>query len=262
MPPAIRVAALYVHPIKACAPLRVPRLDFRPDGRVLGDREWVVLNDEGVASWQGAHPELALLRPLLDAEELVLEAPGRAQVRLPRQLRQRSIRAGFWNDKSCSVDEFEAFDGGDEAAALLSELCGAPLRLVRLGADAQLRPLNNAVHIVSTPALAEICAGLDARRFRANVVLDGPDLQPFIEERAKAMIWTGGRMEIYAPCIRCIVPNVDPQTGAVDTRVAERVAAASAQRQPGAPSVFGVYGRMRAGRSLEEDAAVELELDF
>ena len=57
MPPAIRVAALYVHPIKACAPLRVPRLDFRPDGRVLGVREGVVLNDEGVACWQGAHPE-------------------------------------------------------------------------------------------------------------------------------------------------------------------------------------------------------------
>jgi uncharacterized protein YcbX len=258
----LHAAALYLHPIKACAPLRVPRLEFRPDGRLAGDREWAVLNAEGSATWQGEHPRLALLQPRFEADKIVLQAPGRPELRLPRELQERPRQAGFWNEKTCVVDVFEAFDGGDAAAALLSELCGAPLRLARVSATAQLRPLNNAVHIVGRPALAELGPELDARRFRPNIVLDGPELLPFMEEHAKALNWAGGRLELYAPCVRCIVPNVDPETAAVDASVAERVAAASAQRQPGGPSLFGVYGRISAGTSLEQGAAVALELDF
>ena len=267
MPPAspFHVAALYVHPIKACAPLRVPRLDFLPDGRIDGDREWTVLNDEGVASWQGAHARLALLQPCFEGAELVLRAPGHPELRLPRHLnpeQERPGQAGFWNEKTCSVDHFDAHDAGDAAAALLSALCGAPLRLARVSAAAMLRPLNNAVHIVGRPSLAEIDPGLDERRFRPNVVIDGPELLPFMEDHARSLSWPGGRLELYAPCVRCIVPDVDPVTAAVDASVGARVAAASAQRNPGGPSCLGVYGRVQSGTWLEEGAPVELELDF
>ena len=239
---SLHVSALYLHPIKACAPLSVPRLDFLPDGRVDGDREWAVLNDEGV--------------------ELVLHAPSQRELRLPRHLQDRPGQAGFWNEKTCSVDHFDAFDAGDAAAALLSALCGAPLRLVRVSAAAILRPLNNAIHIVGRPSLAEIGPDLDERRFRPNVVLDGPDLLPFMEDHARSLSWPGGRLALYAPCVRCIVPDVDPVTAAVDGSVGMRVAAASARRNPGGPSCLGVYGRVQAGTSLELDAPVELELDF
>jgi len=258
----VQVAALYLHPIKACAPLAVPRLDFLPDGRVAGDREWAVLNDEGVASWQGAHPALALLQPRFEGDELVLSAPGQAEVRLPRSCDERPGRAGFWNEKTCSVDEFEAFDGGDAAADMLTRLCGAPLRLARVSEAAVLRPLNNAVHIIGRPAVHEIDAALDLRRFRANIVLDGPELLPFMEESARALVWEGGRIELYAPCVRCIVPDVDPQTAAVDASVGQRLAAASALRKPGGPSCFGVYGRLSRGTSLVTGAEAGLELDF
>ncbi|XHS76452.1 MOSC N-terminal beta barrel domain-containing protein [Burkholderiaceae bacterium UC74_6] len=258
----IVVAALYLHPIKACAPLAVSRLDFLPDGRVDGDREWAVLNDEGVASWQGAYPALALLQPRFEGDELVLSAPQQGELRLSRRLSDRPGRAGFWNEKTSSVDWFDAFDAGDEAAAMLTRLCAAPLRLARVSEAAILRPLNNAVHVVGRPSVQEIDAALDLRRFRANVVLDGPELLPFMEENATALSWDGGRIELYAPCVRCIVPDVDPLTAEVDTSVGQRVAAASAQRKPGGPSCFGVYGRLQAGTSLVTGAAVGLELDF
>ena len=258
----LHVAALYVHPIKACAPLSVPRIDFLPDGRIDGDREWAVLNDEGVASWQGAHPRLALLQARFEGAELVLQAPGLPELRLPRHLHESPGQAGFWNEKTCSVDHFEAFDAGNAAAGLLSVLCGAQLRLARVSAAAILRPLNNAVHIVGRPSLAEIDAGLDERRFRANVVLDGPELLPFMEDHARSLSWPGGRLELYAPCVRCIVPDVDPVTAEVDGSVGMRVAAASAQRKPGGPSCLGVYGRVQSGSSLELGVPVELELDF
>ena len=264
MPPApnLHVAALYVHPVKACAPLSVPRLDFLPDGRIDGDREWAVLNDEGVASWQGAHARLALLQPRFEGTELVLHAPGQPELRLPRNWAERRGQAGFWNEKTCSVDHFEAFDAGDAAAALLTELCGAPLRLARVSAAAMLRPLNNAVHVVGRPSLAEIDPALDERRFRPNIVLDGPELLPFMEDHARSLSWPGGRLELHAPCVRCIVPDVDPLTAEVDGSVGARVAAASAQRNPGGPSCLGVYGRIQSGTWLELGMPVELELDF
>lgn len=259
---SLHVAALYIHPIKSCAPLRVPRLDFLPDGRIEGDREWAVLDGEGVASWQGAHARLALLQPRFEGADLVLQAPGQPELRLPRHWQERPGQAGFWNEKTCSVDHFDAFDAGDEAAGLLTALCRAPLRLARISAAASLRPLNNAVHILSRPALAEIEPMLDERRFRPNVVLDGPELLPFMEEHARALIWPGGRLALYAPCIRCIVPDVDPVTAELDASVGRRVSAASAQRKPGGPSCFGVYGRIQVGTSLEQGAPVDLELDF
>ena len=264
MPPAppVHVQALYLHPIKACAPLAVARLDFEADGRVAGDREWAVLTEAGVVSWTGAHPRLALLQPRFEGENLILQVPGQPELRLPRDWQERPGQAGFWNEKSCSVDHFDAFDAGDAAAVLLSRLCGAPLRLVRVSAAAILRPLNNAVHVIGQPSLAEIGVALDVRRFRPNVVLGGQELLPFMEEHAHSLRWPGGKFELYAPCIRCIVPDVDPVTAEVDSGVGIRVAAASAQRKPGGPSCFGVYGRVRAGTSLEQGAPVELELDF
>lgn len=260
--PPVRVEALYLHPIKSCAPLRVPHLDFLPDGRVDGDREWAVLDEDGVASWSGAHPRLALLQASFDGDALLLQAAGLDGLRLPRHWQERPGRAGFWNEQTRSVDAFDAFDAGDDAARLLTALCGAPLRLARVSVAACLRPLNNAVHVVGLPAVADLGAPLDARRFRPNIVLGGAGLLPFMEEHARSLHWAGGRMAVYAPCIRCVVPDVDPATAEVDPGVGARVAAASAQRKPGGPSCFGVYARVEAGDRIEEGAAIELELDF
>jgi len=259
---SVYVAGLYLHPVKACAPLAVEQLEFLSDGRVAGDREWVVLNDQGVASWQGACPALALLQPRFEDEALVLAAPGLGELRIPMQLSRKTGRAGFWNEKSCSVDWFEAFDGGDEASAMLTRLCGVPLRLARVSEAAMLRPLNNAIHVIGRPSVQELDAAMDLRRFRANVVLDGAGLLPFMEENAIALRWDAGCIELHAPCVRCIVPDVDPLTAEVDATVGQRVAVASAQRKPGGPVCFGVYGRVRSGTSLVTGARVALELDF
>jgi uncharacterized protein YcbX len=64
------------------------------------------------------------------------------------------------------------------------------------------------------------------------------------------------------PCERCVVPNVDPDTGQAQAGIDTAIAALSAQRWPGQASRFGVYLQPPSGGSLAEGASLTMELDF
>ncbi|MGZ5445895.1 MAG: MOSC domain-containing protein [Thermoanaerobaculia bacterium] len=66
---------------------------------------------------------------------------------------------------------------------------------------------------------------LDRRRFRANIVLETPNPEPFLEDD-----WVGGRLvfgdteprpavSVTARDLRCMMINLDPDTGTQDARV-------------------------------------------
>jgi hypothetical protein len=116
---------------------------------------------------------------------------------------------------------------------------------------------------VFTPSVAAVAARWDAaggapddeRRFRPNIVLALPaDGNEFVEESLEALAWQGTdagetRLDVTAPCIRCVVPNVDPTSGRVDPSLLDTLAGLSLQRRPGG-TVFGVYARGAAGTRL------------
>ncbi|HEY4082762.1 MAG TPA: MOSC N-terminal beta barrel domain-containing protein [Burkholderiaceae bacterium] len=257
----LSAAALYIHPIKTCAPLRVSRLEIAADGRVLGDREWAIVDAENGVTWQGSFPRLALLHPAFEGEHLVLRALDRAPVSVSRDGGQPCM-VKIWNDVDKRADSFDAFDAGDQAAELLRYLCGAELRLVRLTPAAPLRPTNNQLHLLGRPSMRELDPGLAIERFRANIVLEGEELLPFMEENISSLRWAGGQMTVGERCVRCIMPNVDPLSAEVSPAVGETVAALSAQRYPGGPSYFGVYARAPGGVVLQEGEVLEAELNF
>mmetsp|Transcript_56125 Transcript_56125/g.166919 ORF Transcript_56125/g.166919 Transcript_56125/m.166919 type:complete len:372 (-) Transcript_56125:37-1152(-) len=132
------------------------------------------------------------------------------------------------------------------------------------------------VHIVSLASVraldaARTCAAggktverTDPRQFRANIYLDGEDLQPFTE-----FSWCGGRvqigedleLEILEPTIRCPASSVHPERGTRERQVASELreffpAAAARVGGHGVPlggsksrgGFMGVYARVvRAG---------------
>ena len=135
----------------------------------------------------------------------------------------------------------------------------------------------NALHAVSTGSVIELNeqlaaldrARVDVRRLRPNLVLRGMQeaLVPFVEEHLLQLVWRDGegwwrRMTHAAACERCIVPNVDPDTGHVQAGVDAAIAALSAQRWPGQASRFGVYLRPPTGGSISEGTVMTMELDF
>ena len=272
---ACAATALYLYPIKACAAMPVQALELDAGGGAAGDRGWAIVDATGTVTWQGSHPRLALVHPRVEGTRLSLEAPGVDAIATPADAALAPCRVKIWNDLGARHDAFDAADAGDAIAAWLERVVGAPLRLVRLGDAARTREGTNALHLVFSASVAAVDAQratagrppADPRRYRPNIVLSVPsgDGVEFIEESLEALEWLGDaastRLEITAPCVRCVVPNVDPASGDVDDTVGDTLATLSQRRRPGA-TVFGVYARGAAGARLRLGDTARMALAF
>ena len=268
-------SALYLHPVKACAPLAVDELVLDAAGGAAGDREWAVIDADGAVTWQGSHPRLALVHPGFAGAGLRLHAEGHADILTPPVLGPR--RAKIWSDLAAAHEAFDAADAGDAVAAWLARVTGAPLRLVKLGESALGRAGTHALHLVFSPSVAAVdndratqgSPPADPRRYRANIVLSVPaggEGLEFIEESLEALEWVRPagmlRLPITAPCVRCPVPNVDPASGAVDVTVGDTLARLSHARRADGATVFGVYARGPAGARLRVGEAARMVIAF
>ena len=264
-----RIAGLWRYPIKSCAGEAVDTLALDGDGWPTGDRGWGIVDAAGELTWMGAHPRLALVRARLAADGLELEAQGRT-LRVPLDGGE-AVGVRGWNGERQDFDALQAWDAGDDAAALLRATTGERLRLVRLSAQAQRRPALNALHLVSDgslqawrDALAKPLDGL-AQRARPNLLLrgdDGEPLPPFIEDILTEARIGGLALRRTTACVRCVMPTIDPATGEPQPPALEALTRLSAERAPGAPVQFGVYARGAGAGTLRVGDQVELSLDF
>ncbi len=269
--------ALYVYPVKSCAGLPVAELELDERGGAVGDRGWAIVNAQDEVTWQGAFARLALVRPVCKADRLHLEATGFASIEAQQPAGLEPCRIKLWNDVTARHDVFDAADAGPGVAAWLEQVVGAPLRLVRLGEAARLRENNNALHLVFSASVAAVDAQragagrppADPRRYRPNIVLSMPDAHDgveFIEESLEALQWSGSeaatRLEITAPCVRCVMPNVDPLSASVDETVLDALSQLSRQRRADAATVFGIYARGPVGARLRVGDSARMALAF
>ncbi|HEX7686858.1 MAG TPA: hypothetical protein VF453_04075, partial [Burkholderiaceae bacterium] len=169
-------------------------------------------------------------------------------------------------------DRFQVRSASEAADRWLAAVVGAPLRFVRLGDDAVGRPQAQRLHVVTLESAAEVDALLRSRglppadplRYRPNLVLAGrgAPLVPFVDDLLAAAEWPGGRIEVQAACIRCVVPDVDPANGIAGHGVLDAMAELSAQRRPGGPVALGVYGRATPRARIGRGQAMSLVFAF
>lgn len=253
---AVRAQALALYPVKACAGVSVQALQFTRDGRIAGDREWAVANARGELVWQGSHPRLALVQPQVAEGRLLLNAPGLPGIEVPEP--GIACDAWIWNEGRALHERFAAHDAGAQVAAWLEQAAGEPLRLLRLGPDALRRDTLQPLHVVSAASMAALNARLAARgqyavaveRLRPNIVIAHDALQPFDEDHFESLAWPALQLEVVAPCVRCIVPNVDLVTAQLGDEPLRTITELSAERHPGGPVRFGVYARVLQGGQL------------
>jgi len=223
----ISVAALYVYPVKSCRGTALSRARVTPAG-LEHDREWMVVTPAGRFVTQRELPRLAVIVPVLDADQLTLSAPGMPPLTVPLREPPESARreVTVWRDKCLARDE------GDAAAEWFTAVLGRPLRLVRFDRSRR-RPTDPdwsagldgeslfadgfPVLVLSRASLDDLNARLPAplpvERFRPSVLLDG--CEPYQEDRIAALTCDGVRLRIVKPCTRCSVTTVDQVSGTV-----------------------------------------------
>ncbi|HEV8368825.1 MAG TPA: MOSC domain-containing protein [Pyrinomonadaceae bacterium] len=135
----------------------------------------------------------------------------------------------------------------------------------RLGSHVELMNLKHgifdegSVSVISLTTIGDISreAGvdLDIRRFRANIVLETHDIEPFLEDR-----WVGGRLVfgdseprpalmITQRDVRCMMINLDPDTAKQDARVL-KTAVRLNQNNAGVYGTVVQTGGIRVGQTV------------
>lgn len=227
----VRVASLYVHPVKSCAGISVPEALLIETGFEF-DRAWMLVDESGVFVTQRELPRLALVRPQLRHADMVLRAPGMLALHIALDAVEAPTRVRVWKD------EVAAYDMGDLTAQWFSDFTGRKLRMVRF--DPEQKRLSSRqwtgdieaenafsdgypVLVTSVAALDDLNERLAAKglppaamsRFRPNLVLDGLDAhgEDFLDEIRFDTDEGPIRLKLVKPCARCTIPGVDPETG-------------------------------------------------
>ena len=282
-----RVAGLYVYPVKSCAGVALNAAELSPTGLAL-DRAWMVVDAQSQFLTQRQWPRMALVRPQIGADGLMLNAPGMPPLRLPLEpAEKRPLCAQVWQH---TVD---AWDAGDAAAQWFSDfLQKSDLRLARFNPAVQrlsdmnwtqgIKAVNQFVDgypllVLSAAAVTALNQRLQAAdparppitlaRFRPSLVLSG--IEAHDEDRlAEIRIATqaGGlvRLKPVKPCTRCPIPDIDPYTAAPDPRVLAALAAYRADPRVNGALTFGMNAIILAGvgQTLRVGDAVGADWNF
>jgi len=220
------VAALHVYPVKSCAGIALTRAPLEATG-LAHDRQWMVVRPGGRFVTQRELPRLALIGVALEADALVLAAPGRPVLRHSLATAGRPCTVMVWRDACGGLDQ------GEEAARWLSEFSGEPLRLVAFdavqprivdphftGSDGFHTQFTDGypLLVIGAASLEDLNARLPVRlptnRFRPNLVLGG--LPAYAEDRIHELHAPGIRLRLVKPCLRCSITATDQARGAVD----------------------------------------------
>ena len=185
------IARLFVYPVKSCAGIEVQQALLTETGLDL-DRAWMVVDAQGMFLTQRSLPHMALIRPQLKSDEMVLRAPGMLALHVAIDAVEAPATVTVWRDT------VPAWDMGPVAAQWFSDFLGQPCRLVRF--DPEHRRLSSLewtdgmeapnqfadgfpLLVTSEASLNDLNARLTAgghgvvgmERFRPNVVLAGVD---------------------------------------------------------------------------------------
>ncbi|MGO1538192.1 MAG: MOSC domain-containing protein [Leucobacter sp.] len=238
-----RIVALYRYPVKGFTPEPRESLIVQSDGRVAGDRVLAFRfanaatpeEQDGLDYWPKAKglalqnfPALAALRLSFD------EHAQRVRITHGAEL---LIESGLDSDGRKSLIEAitEFVLASDQGPRLRKP---GLLPLVLLGDGERARFQDRARGFVTVHSRASVEAvstelgfGIDDRRFRSNVVIDG--LPAWDELRWSNTVRMGNvRFTTEGPIVRCTATHANPDTGARDAKVLPTLTTQLGQEEP------------------------------
>lgn len=276
------IARLFVYPIKSCAGIEVREALLTETGLDL-DRAWMVVDPEGQFITQRELPRMALIRPQLKTEEMVLRAPGMLALHVGIDVVEEPMTVTVWRDT------VPAWDMGAVAAQWFTDFLGTPCRLVRF--DPEVKRLSSMdwtggveapnqfadgfpVLVASEASMDSLNERLAAaghapagiERFRPNVVLAGVEAHDEDRVDQIRIDAEGGELQLVPvkPCARCPIPDIDPATAESTPAVGDTLRAYRQDKRLHGAITFGMNAIVRqgAGQVLRVGQRVAADLRF
>ncbi len=260
----IKLSGLNYFPVKSLRGQSPQQWDVVANG-LLGDRQWMLIDDEGTFVTQRQQHRMALVDACFVDDRLVLSAPGMADLILPREPEGGEVLAAkVWGDVVA------ARSAGRTAAEWFSDFLAASVRLVyfpdnvRRQVDMDYAKSGDQTGfadgfpflLISEASLADLNKrmGLDLpmMRFRPNLVVSGTDA--YAEDRWRKIRVGEVTFRVVKPCSRCIIPTIDIQTA---ERSQEPLRTMATYRRQGSHVFFGQnllhdgVGTLTLGDSVE-----------
>ncbi|XP_020841356.1 LOW QUALITY PROTEIN: molybdenum cofactor sulfurase [Phascolarctos cinereus] len=242
--PPLIIINVYIYPIKSCAALEVTKWPVGNQG-LLYDRNWMVVNHNGICLSQKQEPRLCLIKPLIDLQQktMVITAEGMEPIDVP--LDENSEEYQICQSKVCA-DRVNMYDCGEKISEWLSKFFGHHCRLMKQSSNfkrsankkhrkdpphattASLSLVNEAQYLlINRASVLELHQLLNAsdengtkellpmreliRRFRANIVINGT--KAFEEEKWDEISIGSLHFLVLGPCHRCQMICIDQQNG-------------------------------------------------
>ena len=277
------ITRLFVYPVKSCAGIDVQQALLTETGLDL-DRAWMVVDAQGVFMTQRTLPRMALIRPQLKSDEMVLRAPGMLALHVAMDQVEAPATVTVWRDT------VPAWDMGAVAAQWFTDFLGQACRLIRF--DPEVRRLSSLdwtdgieapnqfadgfpLLLTSEASIDEfngrlVAAGhapVGIERFRPNIVLGGVGAHD--EDRVDMVRVDAGEREAVhlqpvKPCARCPIPNVDPATAEIDPSVSDTLRTYRQDKRVGGAITFGMNAIVRqgVGQTLRVGQRIAADLRF
>lgn len=225
----MRLAAINLHPVKSTA-IRPVETAYVGRTGIVGDREWMVVDDSGDVVT--AREVRELFRVVADTPatggpagvDLLLSGPGMDPLEVAVPERAASVGVRLFNKP------LAAQPAGEAADAWLSTMLGREGLRLMWCADPTKRPMSPAkyrpgefaafhdsspVSLLSDASAAQIDAWAEgdvpAQRFRANLLVEGVS-EAFTEDGWGEVAIGGARFRVAAPIDRCVMTTIDPDT--------------------------------------------------
>ncbi|NWJ04266.1 MOCOS sulfurase, partial [Crypturellus undulatus] len=260
----ITLSNIYLYPIKSCSAFEVAEWPVGNQG-LLYDRNWMVVNQNGVCMTQKQEPRLCLINPSIDLKQniMIIQAEGMDPISISLE-ENPGKEAVICESKVCS-HRVKTYDCGERIAGWLSAFLGRSCRLIRQSSDIKnnkhqkntkglapatgisLSLVNEAQYLlINVASISYLKDHISARlgeplemqelipRFRANLVISAPES---FEEEEWAEISIGSlRFQVVGPCSRCQIICIDQQSGERNKEFLQSLSAARGRK-----TNFGIY---------------------
>ncbi len=219
------LSQIYIYPVKSLAGIRVERWPVDHNGLAY-DRKWMLIDEKNKFLSQRRLPKMALIKPQIEKECLIVSAPDQNDLAIPLQNDSGDdIETDIWNDR-CLAKTVST-----EADAWFSRFLSTPCRLVYLPDNRRRQvdqhyalPSDQTAFsdgfpflVVSENSLNELNRNfahpLEMTRFRPNLVVT--DCEAYAEDGWRLIAVNGIEFRLPKPCSRCAIPCVDPDSAVI-----------------------------------------------